>query len=50
MRLPMKVLHVISHTDIIGSDEYNYILSLQRAQAVAQYLNHKSVSLNQTLH
>jgi outer membrane protein OmpA-like peptidoglycan-associated protein len=38
------VLHVIGHTDSIGSDEYNYTLSLQRAQAVAQYLNHKGVS------
>jgi outer membrane protein OmpA-like peptidoglycan-associated protein len=38
------VLHIIGHTDSIGSDEYNYGLSIQRAQAVAQYLNRKGVS------
>lgn len=38
------VLYVIGHTDSIGSDESNYTLSLQRAQAVAQYLNRKGVS------
>jgi len=38
------VLHIIGHTDDIGSEEYNYILSVQRAQAVAHYLNHKGVA------
>jgi outer membrane protein OmpA-like peptidoglycan-associated protein len=38
------VLHIIGHTDSNGSDEYNYALSIQRAQAVAQYLNRKGVS------
>lgn len=32
------VIHVVGHTDSIGSDEYNQRLSEQRAQAVYQFL------------
>jgi len=38
------VLHIVGHTDDIGSDDYNYALSIRRAQAVAQYLTLKGIS------
>lgn len=37
------VVHVIGHTDSVGSDEYNQTLSLRRAQAVADYLISRDV-------
>jgi outer membrane protein OmpA-like peptidoglycan-associated protein len=37
------VLHIIGHTDSIGSEDYNYGLSVRRAEAVAQYLMLKGV-------
>lgn len=38
------VLHVVGHTDNVGSDNYNRALSNRRAQAVAQYLMLKGVA------
>lgn len=35
---PDKKILIIGYTDNIGSDEYNMLLSLQRAQSVADYL------------
>jgi len=40
------ILHIIGHTDNVGSNEYNYALSIRRAKAVAQYLSFKGVSTN----
>ena len=37
------VLHIIGHTDSVGSSEYNQALSIRRAQSVAQYLLLKGV-------
>lgn len=34
----LTVLHVVGHTDSVGSEYYNRALSNRRAQAVAQYL------------
>jgi len=40
------ILHIIGHTDSVGSDDYNYALSIRRAKAVAQYLSLKGISIN----
>jgi len=40
------ILHIVGHTDSIGSDDYNYALSIRRAKAVAQYLSLKGISIN----
>ena len=37
-RYPKSVVHVVGHTDSVGSDAYNQRLSEQRAEAVAAYL------------
>lgn len=37
-RYPNSVVHVVGHTDSIGSDAYNQRLSEQRAEAVVSYL------------
>lgn len=38
------VLHIIGHTDSVGSSDYNQALSIRRAQSVAQYLLLKGVA------
>jgi outer membrane protein OmpA-like peptidoglycan-associated protein len=38
MKYDRTVVHVIGHTDSVGSDEFNQRLSEQRAQRVADYL------------
>ena len=40
------VVHVIGHTDNVGSEEYNQRLSLRRANAVADYLIGHGVAAN----
>jgi len=37
-RYPNSIVHVVGHTDSVGSDAYNQRLSEQRAQAVVDYL------------
>jgi len=37
-RYPNSIVHVVGHTDSVGSDAYNQRLSEQRAQAVIDYL------------
>ena len=37
-RYDRTMLHVVGHTDNIGDTDYNYALSIRRAQALAQYL------------
>lgn len=39
------LLHVIGHTDSVGTDAYNINLSNERARSVAMYLNDKSVDI-----
>lgn len=36
-------IHLIGHTDRLGSEAYNYELGFQRAQTIAQYLINKGV-------
>ncbi|NND70331.1 MAG: OmpA family protein [Rhodothermales bacterium] len=38
VRYDRTMLHVVGHTDDIGDADYNFALSIRRAQAVAQYL------------
>jgi len=40
----MTVVHVVGHTDSIGSDSYNQSLSERRAQSVADYLASRGIS------
>lgn len=40
------VLHIVGHTDDVGSQDYNYALSIRRAKAVAQYLVLTGISQN----
>lgn len=37
-RYPKTVIHVVGHTDSVGSESYNQQLSERRAQSVADYL------------
>ncbi|MBI5040175.1 MAG: OmpA family protein [Gammaproteobacteria bacterium] len=37
-RYPNSIVHVVGHTDSVGSDAYNQRLSEQRAQSVVDYL------------
>ncbi len=37
-RYPNSIVHVVGHTDSVGSDAYNLRLSEQRALAVVDYL------------
>ena len=43
---PNSDLMVIGHTDSRGTDDYNYGLSVRRAEAAAQYLTQQGVSSN----
>lgn len=43
-RYPNSVVHVVGHTDSVGSDAYNQRLSEQRAEAVVAYLANAGVS------
>lgn len=44
IRYDRTILHVVGHTDNIGSADYNRALSNRRAQAVAQYLMLKGIA------
>ena len=39
------VLHVVGHTDTVGSQSYNQTLSLRRAESVANYLRNDGVDV-----
>lgn len=43
-RYPRTVIHVVGHTDSIGSDSYNMQLSQRRAQSVANYFSGQGVT------
>jgi OmpA-OmpF porin, OOP family len=44
---PDIVIEISSHTDNIGSDEYNQKLSLARAQSIVNYLVKKGIKMSQ---
>jgi outer membrane protein OmpA-like peptidoglycan-associated protein len=43
------VIHIVGHTDNIGSDAYNMKLSLRRAESVAGFLAERSISRDRLL-
>jgi len=45
-RYDRSIVHVIGHTDSIGSERYNQLLSERRAQSVVDYMNRQGVSMN----
>jgi len=38
-----SMLHVTGHTDLVGTNDYNYNLGLKRAKIVADYLENKGI-------
>ncbi len=45
-RYPKTVIHVVGHTDSVGSESYNQRLSERRAQSVVDYLSSNGVAPN----
>lgn len=43
---PEVVLHIVGHTDSVGSEMYNLQLSIKRAEAVMEYLRSRGVALD----
>ena len=43
-RYPKTVIHVVGHTDSVGSESYNQRLSEQRAQSVVDYFGSRGVA------
>lgn len=43
-RYPNTIIHVVGHTDSVGSESYNMKLSERRAQSVVDYLSSRGVS------
>jgi len=41
---PSQMLQINGHTDDLGSDDYNYKLSYQRAETIAKFLEMKGIS------
>ncbi len=44
VRYPRTVIHVVGHTDSVGSESYNMELSRQRAQSVIDYFVQQGIS------
>lgn len=40
-----RIVEIKGHTDVVGSDVYNYELGQKRAKAVAEYLNSKDTNI-----
>jgi outer membrane protein OmpA-like peptidoglycan-associated protein len=38
-----SMLHITGHTDLVGTNDYNYYLGLKRAKIVADYLENKGI-------
>jgi outer membrane protein OmpA-like peptidoglycan-associated protein len=45
-RYPKTVIHVVGHTDSVGSDSYNMDLSIRRAQSVVNYFSGQGIEQN----
>jgi outer membrane protein OmpA-like peptidoglycan-associated protein len=44
VRYPKTVIHVVGHTDSVGSSSYNMNLSLRRAESVVQYFKSEGIA------
>jgi outer membrane protein OmpA-like peptidoglycan-associated protein len=45
-RYPKTIIHVVGHTDSVGSESYNMTLSQQRAQSVVNYFAGQGIVSN----
>jgi outer membrane protein OmpA-like peptidoglycan-associated protein len=45
-RYPKTIIHVVGHTDSVGSESYNMTLSQQRAQSVVNYFAGQGIASN----
>lgn len=45
-RYPKTVIHVVGHTDSVGSESYNMDLSVRRAQSVVNYFSGQGIAQN----
>jgi outer membrane protein OmpA-like peptidoglycan-associated protein len=45
-RYPKTVIHVVGHTDSVGSESYNMDLSVRRAQSVVNYFSGQGIAPN----
>ncbi|PCJ30326.1 MAG: flagellar motor protein MotB [Gammaproteobacteria bacterium] len=43
IRYPLTVIHVVGHTDSVGSESYNMTLSRHRAQSVVNYFSSQGI-------
>ena len=48
-RYPQTIIHVVGHTDSVGSESYNMELSRKRAQSVVDYFASQGVSPNRLI-
>jgi len=48
-RYPKTIIHVVGHTDSVGSESYNMELSRQRAQSVVNYFTSQGIIENRLL-
>lgn len=44
VRYPHTIIHVVGHTDSVGSERYNMELSRRRAQSVVDYFDSRGIS------
>jgi outer membrane protein OmpA-like peptidoglycan-associated protein len=44
LKYPQTIIHVVGHTDSVGSESYNQQLSERRAQSVVSYLGKRGVN------
>jgi outer membrane protein OmpA-like peptidoglycan-associated protein len=43
-KYPGSMLHITGHTDLVGTNDYNYNLGLKRAKIVEKYLENKGIN------
>jgi outer membrane protein OmpA-like peptidoglycan-associated protein len=44
-----SMLHVTGHTDLVGTNDYNYKLGLKRAKIVEEYLENKGINASRMI-
>ncbi len=48
-KYPGSMLPVTGHTDLVGTNDYNYNLGLKRAQIVEKYLENKGINASRMI-